>query len=260
MSISKKIMVLVVAYNAEKTISHLLDRIPKEIWDKSKEIVVADDCSKDKTSKVAEEYRKRNNKRNLTVIHHKINKGYGGNQKWGYTYAAKKRYDIVVMLHGDAQYSPEEIPRLLKPLEEDKADMVFGSRIAGNPLKGGMPLYKFIGNKFLTTVQNIILGKKFTEYHSGFRLYSIKALQKIPLNLCSDDFHFDTEIMIQLLIAGQRIKELPIHTFYGKEKCYVKVIPYGLNVLKAMMGYILTITNVRPLEKFKRLNSKKLNE
>ena len=251
MPTNKKVMVLVVAYNAERTINRLLERIPKEIWEKSKEIVVADDSSQDKTAKVASEYKLKNRKKNLTVIRHKINKGYGGNQKWGYDYAINKGYDIVVMLHGDAQYSPEEIPKLLRSLEENKADMVFGSRIAGNPLKGGMPLYKFIGNKFLTTVQNIILGQRFTEYHSGFRLYSTKSLQKIPLNLCSNDFHFDTEIMVQLLIAKQHIKELPIKTFYGKEKCYVNVIPYGLNVLKTMIEYLLTKTNIHPVNKFK---------
>ncbi len=250
MQLGQKIMILVVAYNAEKTITNLLDRIPKEIWAKSTEIVVADDCSKDATAKIASEYKLKHKKKNLSIIHHKLNKGYGGNQKWGYNYAINKKYDFVVMLHGDAQYSPEEIPKLLALLEENKADMVFGSRIAGNPLKGGMPLYKFLGNKFLTTIQNLILGKRFTEYHSGFRLYSTKALQKIPLSLCSNDFHFDTEIMVQLLIAKQRIKELPIQTHYGHEKCYVNVIPYGLNVLKTMMEYILTKTNIKPSKKF----------
>lgn len=247
-------MVLVVAYNAEKTISSLLDRIPLEIWEKSKEIVVADDCSKDSTAKIAKDYSFLKKKKNITVIRHELNKGYGGNQKWGYNYAISKNYDIVVMLHGDAQYSPEEIPKLLEPLEKGKADMVFGSRIAGHPLKGGMPIYKFLGNKFLTTVQNIILQKKFSEYHSGFRIYSTLALQKIPLRKCSDDFHFDTEIMVQLLIAKQHIKELPIETHYGDEKCYVKVIPYGLNVLKTMGEYLLSKTHLRNVPKFNLKN------
>jgi len=256
---NKKLMVLVVSYNAEKTITLLLDKIPKEIWKKAQEIVVADDCSKDNTSLVASEYKLNKKLKNLTVVRHMVNKGYGGNQKWGYQYAIDKKYDVVAMLHGDVQYSPEEIPRLLKPLEEGRADMVFGSRIAGNPIKGGMPIYKFLGNKFLTTIQNIVLQKKFSEYHSGFRLYSMSALNKVPFEKCSSDFHFDTEIMVQLLIAKQRIKELPIETHYGNEKCYVKVIPYGLNVLKTMGEYLLNKMNIRYIEKFdiKFANGKK---
>jgi glycosyltransferase involved in cell wall biosynthesis len=249
---SHSLMVLVVAYNAEQSIVHLLDRIPKEIWLNAKEIVVADDCSSDETAKVAEEYKRQKKVQNLTVVRHDKNKGYGGNQKWGYSYALQKKYDFVAMLHGDVQYAPEDIPRLLKPLEENKAEMVFGSRIAGHPLKGGMPLYKFLGNKFLTTTQNIILRKKFTEYHSGFRIYATKAFKKIPLNACSDDFHFDTEIMVQLLIANQRIAELPIQTHYGDEKCYVKVIPYGMNVLRTMGSYLLARWGIINSSKFSK--------
>ena len=246
----KKVMILVVAYNAETTISRLLDEIPEEIWGKAEEVVVADDYSQDDTTGVVQKYKREKGKENLSAVRHEKNRGYGGNQKWGYNYAIEKGYDIVVMLHGDVQYSPGEIPKLLVPLERGEADMVFGSRIAGDPLGGGMPLYKFLGNKFLATTENFVLRKKLSEYHSGFRLYSVSALKKIPFNLCSDDFHFDSEIMIQLIMTNQRIVELPISTHYGDERCYVNVIPYGLNILKTLGEYLLTKSRIKVYEKY----------
>ncbi|MAG38015.1 glycosyl transferase [Candidatus Pacearchaeota archaeon] len=251
----KKIMVLVVAYNAERTITNLLDRIPKEIWEKAEEIVVSDDSSQDKTTEVALNYKKKNKKKNLTVIRQEKNRGYGGNQKWGYAHAIEKGYDIVVMLHGDVQYSPEDMPRLLRPLEEgERTAMVFGSRMAGHPLRGGMPFYKYLGNIFLTTVENIVLRQRLSEFHSGYRLYSVNALKKIPFTLCSNDFHFDSEIIVQLIISKQRIVELPIDTHYGDEKCYVNVISYGLNVLNTMSKYLLSKWNLKKFRQFDKGN------
>ncbi|MEK6894837.1 MAG: glycosyltransferase family 2 protein [Nanoarchaeota archaeon] len=253
----KKLMILVVAYNAESTIKHLLERTPKEVWKRASEVVIADDASKDFTSVVANEYKLRNKKNNLTIIKHQNNKGYGGNQKWGYTYAMKKGYDIVVMIHGDAQYPPEYITKLIKPIEENNADFVFGSRMAGHPIKGGMPIYKFIGNVFLTTTENIILGTRLTEFHSGFRAYSIQTLKKIPLNLDSDGFHFDSEIIMQFVRSKKKIKEIVIPTFYGDEKCNVKVISYGLNILKELLKYILTKYKIKAYPKYDLKNFKK---
>ncbi len=253
----KKLMILVVAYNAESTIKHLLERMPKEVWKRASEVVIADDASNDFTSVIANEYKLRNRKNNLTIIKHQKNKGYGGNQKWGYTYAMKKGYDLAVMIHGDAQYPPEKILDLIKPLEENKADFVFGSRMAGHPIKGGMPVYKFFGNIFLTTIENIILRTRLTEFHSGFRAYSIHALKNIPLNLNSDGFHFDSEIIIQLVIAGKKIKEIIIPTFYGAEKCNVKVISYGLNILRELLKYLLTKYNIKIYPKYNSNNFKK---
>ena len=247
-------MVLVVAYNAENTIASLLKRIPEEIWEKSNEILVSDDSSQDNTTETCMKWKKANKKENLKIIKQKKNLGYGGNQKFGYNYAIKKGYDLVIMLHGDVQYAPEDAVRLIKPLENDEADMVFGSRIAGNPLKGGMPFYKFLGNKFLTFIENTILRQKLTEYHSGFRLYSTEALKKIPFNLNHRGFHFDTQILIQLKIANLRIKELPIETHYGDEKCYVKVVPYGLNILKELCKYLLTKNNLKKYKRYDKIN------
>lgn len=252
----KKILILIVAYNAEMTIRQLLDRIPKETLKKIDEIFVADDASKDKTSKVAMDYKNKYGIRKLKIIKHQKNKGYGGNQKWGYNYAIKNKFDVVVMVHGDAQYPPESILPLINPILYNKADFVFGSRIAGHPIKGGMPVYKFIGNKFLTTIENIILGTKLTEFHSGFRAYSIKALKEIPFNLNSDNFHFDSEIIIQLVIAKKRISEIIIPTFYGKEKCNVKVINYGINILKILFEYLLNKLHIKNYPKFEVISHK----
>lgn len=253
----KKILILVVAYNAEKTVKLLLDRIPNLLWKKVKEVLVADDSSSDKTFEVAQAYKKSTKKRNLTVIRHERNKGYGGNQKWGYNYAIKKGYDIVVMVHGDAQYPPEYIEKLILPIEQNKADFVFGSRMAGKPLQGGMPLYKFIGNIFLTTVENILIGTRLSEFHSGFRAYSTKALKKIPFRKNSDGFHFDSEIIFQLVGSKLTIAEIVIPTYYGDEKCNVKVIPYGLNVLKEVGKYKLAMWSLREDEKYSSIASQR---
>jgi glycosyltransferase involved in cell wall biosynthesis len=246
---NKKILILVLAYNAETTIVQVLKRIPKSIWEES-DILIADDASRDKTAEIAEKYINENNIKNIKIVHHDKNKGYGGNQKWGYNFAIKEGYDIVVMVHGDVQYAPEYIPDLIEQLKEDSADFVFGSRMKGHPIKGGMPIYKYIGNKFLTFVENVILETKLSEFHSGFRAYSTKALNDIPFNLCVDDFHFDSEIIIQLVIAHKRIKEITIPTFYGKEICYVNVYKYGLNILKILLQYILTKYNLKIYKKF----------
>jgi len=236
---NKKIAIFIPTYNASKTLPILLDRIPSELKKKVKEIFIMDDASQDNTYFIGVGYKKITGLSNLKVYKHEKNRGYGGNQKFAYSYAIKKGFDIVVMLHGDAQYAPEKISYLLAPLEKGKADMVFGSRMKGHPLKGGMPLYKFIGNKILTKIENLVLNLNLSEFHSGFRLYSCNALKKIPFELCSNDFHFDTDILIQFKIAGLRIAERPIPTYYGKEKSYVNVFKYGLGILYSLYRYLL---------------------
>jgi len=246
----KRILIIIFAYNAESTIENVLHRISKKTINEASEIIVADDASQDNTSDIARKYKKNNNFKKLKIIKHLKNKGYGGNQKWGYKYAIKHKFDIVVMLHGDAQYPPEYVHSIIEPILLENADFVFGSRMMGHPLKGGMPLYKFFGNKFLTFVENFILHTNLSEFHSGFRAYSIKALKDIPFNKNSDDFHFDSEIIIQLVIAKNKIKEFAIPTRYGIEKCYVNPVFYGLNILKILGQYLLNKLNVRKYEKF----------
>lgn len=245
-----KIAIFIPAYNAAKTLPIVIDRIPEDVKRNAAEIFVVDDASRDNTYLIGVGYQTINQLPNLKVYRNEKNKGYGGNQKYAYRYAIENGFDIVVMLHGDAQYAPEKISYLLEPFEKEEADMVFGSRMAGHPLKGGMPLHKYIGNKFLTTVANFILKTKLSEYHSGYRVYSCEALKKVPFEKCSDDFHFDTEIIIQFRIRGLRIAERPIPTYYGEERCYVNVITYGMNVLKSLLQYWLHAAGIRKYEKY----------
>ena len=150
----------------------------------------------------------------MRALFNPVNQGYGGNQKLGYHYAIEKGFDFVALLHGDGQYAPECLPRLLDPLRRGEADAVMGSRMlpGGGALKGGMPLYKFIGNKVLTWLENRLLRTDLSEFHSGYRVYSVEALRAIPFDRNSNDFHFDTEIIIQLQIAARTIREMPIPT------------------------------------------------
>jgi glycosyltransferase involved in cell wall biosynthesis len=246
----KKILIFILTYNHENTVISVLDRIPKEIWDKATEILVADDESKDNTKELVLDYKKKNNLSNLTVIKHEENKGYGGNQKFCYNYGIEKGYDIAVMVHGDGQYAPEEIPNLLEPLEHNLADFVFGSRMTGHPIKGGMPIYKFFGNKVLTTIENLFLRTNLSEFHSGFRLYSLDALKQIPFNKLSDDYYFDSEIILQLVLAKKRIAEKTIPTHYGNEICYVNSVPYGLSILKMLGEFTLHKNRIKRYNKF----------
>lgn len=232
-----KIAIFIPAFNAATTLPIVLDRIPEGIKDKVKEIFVIDNASPDHTHLIGIGYREKEGLDKLEVFRNDTNRGYGGSQKRAYQYAIDKNFDIVVMLHGDAQYAPEKIPSLLETLERGDADMAFGSRIAGLPLQGGMPLYKFLGNKFLTFIENRALGMSLTEFHSGYRAFRVDALKKVPFHLCSNDYHFDTEIIVQFKIKGLRIVETPIPTYYGKEKNYVNVISYGVNILMDMFKY-----------------------
>ena len=227
------------AYEAVNTLDKVIDLIPPKVKRIVEEIYLLDDASNDNTYYAAVGYKTLKNLKKLKVYRNEKNLGLGGNQKYAFNYAIKKGFDILALLHGDNQYDPRCLSYLLKPLIENKADFVFGSRMMSHPLKGGMPLYKFLGNKFLTFVENLLLGMNLSEYHSGYRLFNCHALKKVPFNRLSNDFHFDTEIIIQFKKAGIRIAELPIPTFYGDEISHVKVIKYGFNVIKAVLEYKL---------------------
>ncbi|MCU0291292.1 MAG: bifunctional glycosyltransferase/class I SAM-dependent methyltransferase [Thermoanaerobaculaceae bacterium] len=233
-----RVLVFVVAYYAESTLTWVLNRIPKEVFESFDcEVLVVDDGSQDRTYEIGEEYRREHPEIRLTVLRNELNQGYGGNQKIGYTYALRRGFDVVVLIHGDGQYAPEELPRLLGPLVAGEADAVFGSRMMKprEALRGGMPLYKFLGNRALTWLENMLLGTRLSEFHSGYRIYSVHALARLPFLLNTDDFHFDTEIIVQLLGARQRIVELPIPTYYGGEICRVNGIRYAWNVFLAVV-------------------------
>lgn len=232
----RRLLIFVVAYYAESTLRKVLERIPPSIFQQYDcEVLVVDDGSEDRTFAIGREYKAHHPEIKMTVLRNEYNQGYGGNQKVGYTYAISHGFDFVAMLHGDGQYAPEELPRLMEPLSLDAVDAVFGSRMIERfgALKGGMPLYKFVGNKILTTIQNSLLGTELSEFHSGYRIYSVKTLKGLPFRLNSNDFHFDTEIIIQLLNAKARIAELPIPTYYGDEICRVNGLKYAGEVVKA---------------------------
>ena len=233
-----RLLIFVIAYQAESTLVQVLERIPRSVfrgWDC--EILVVDDASADRTFDIGRQYQEAHPDLPLTVLRNTYNQGYGGNQKVGYAYAIAEKFDVVAMVHGDGQYAPEELPRLLEPLRKDRADAVFGSRMMSRfgALQGGMPLYKFVGNRILTTFQNAVLGTTLSEFHSGYRLYRVSTLARLPLELNSNDFHFDTEIILQLLNAGARILELPIPTYYGSEISRVNGLAYAKNVALATL-------------------------
>lgn len=233
---NSKVLIFIVSYNAESTIQSVLDRIPMTLLNDEQfelEVLIIDDCSIDRTFSRGIIHSKFFAQYPIRVLKNPKNLGYGGNQKLGYRYAINNRFDIVALLHGDGQYAPEELPNLLRPFTNKNTKAVFGSRMItpGAARKGGMPLYKYIGNKILTFFQNRIVGTNLSEYHSGYRLYRCDALSRIPFELNSNGFEFDTEIIIQFHRANLNIVELPIPTFYGDEICYVQGVPYAGKVL-----------------------------
>src|SRR5438067_10414984 len=233
----KRLLIFIVAYNAQTTIEKVLGRIPSSLHGDNVEVLIIDDSSQDDTFGNGLRYQQQNSAFKITVLRTPENQGYGGNQKLGYRYASDNGFDIVALVHGDGQYAPEKLPALLVPLMNNKADAVFGSRMIekGAARSGGMPRYKWIGNKILTAFQNRMLRTALSEFHSGYRLYSTEALSKIPFERNTDDFHFDTQIIYQLLLKGLRIVELPIPVFYGDEICYVKGMRYAWNVFKTTL-------------------------
>lgn len=248
-----RLLILIVAYHAESTLAEVLARVPTSLFEQFDcEVLVVDDASSDRTYQVGSAYQQRNPHLPIEVLRNEYNQGYGGNQKVGYTYAITEGFDFVALVHGDGQYAPECLPRLLEPLLEGRAEAVFGSRMMGrfDALRGGMPLYKFVGNKILTRVQNALLGARLSEFHSGYRVYSVDTLSRLPLRLNSNDFHFDTEIIIQLLNARARILELPIPTYYGDEICRVNGMKYARDVVWATLQNVAHRSGVRYQRRF----------
>lgn len=236
-----KIALFIVTYNAEKHIENVLSRVPEEIRNYFVEVYIIDDSSKDLTHQVAIDAGIKLGYKNLNVLRTPFNRGYGGNQKLGYLYAIRRNFDIVILLHGDGQYSPEYLPKIIETFEDITIDVVFASRMINkiNALKGGMPFYKWIGNQLLTAIENLVLMTSLSEFHTGYRAYKVETLKQIPFQYNSDDFHFDTEIIIQLIATKKKIKEISIPTIYGNEKCHVNSIKYGLNCLKSIIKYKL---------------------
>jgi methionine biosynthesis protein MetW len=234
-----RIGILVVAYNAAGTLARVLDRIPADFRPRISGVLVSDDHSADATYLVGLGYQQMDATLPLEVIRNPHNLGYGGNQKVGYRWAIERGFDIIVMLHGDGQYAPEKLPDVVRPLERGEADAVFGSRLLepGAARRGGMPLYKYVGNKVLTKLENTLVGTGLSEWHSGYRAYSVAALRELPFERNDDDFNFDTQIIIQLAEAGKTMVEIPIPTFYGDEICYVNGLKYARLISRDVIRY-----------------------
>lgn len=230
---NKKVVVIMPAYNAEKTLEKTYNEIYQNFVD---EIILVDDFSLDKTKEVAKSL-------NITTIVHSKNKGYGGNQKTCYRAALKANADIVIMLHPDYQYTPKLIPAMASMMAFGEYDAVIASRMLGNSaLKGGMPFYKYISNRFLTEFQNIFTGEKLSEYHTGFRGFTKEILETLPLEDCSDDFIFDNQMLALIFYNNYKIGEISCPTKYFKEASsinFLRSCKYGLGVLCVSIGYRL---------------------
>jgi len=228
-----KIVVVLPAFNAEKTLRATYEAIPHDLIDR---VVLVDDASQDHTADVAREL-------GLQTIVHDKNKGYGGNQKTCYRAALESGADIVVMLHPDYQYEPRLIEAMAAMIASGVYDVVLGSRIlAQSSLAGGMPLYKYLSNRFLTLVQNILIGQKLSEYHTGYRAFSRKVLESLPLESNSDDFIFDNQMLVQAVYHGFKIGEISCPTKYFTEASSInfkRSVEYGLGVLRCSFYFFL---------------------
>jgi glycosyltransferase involved in cell wall biosynthesis len=236
---NKTITIVLPAYNAEKTLEKTYREIPFDIVD---HVILVDDRSRDRTPEVAKEIGIRD------VIVHAENRGYGGNQKTCYDKAKEINSDIVVMLHPDYQYSPMLIHSMCYLIANGVYEVVLGSRILGKgALKGGMPLYKYIANRFLTLFQNILMNQKLSEYHTGYRAFSRNVLEKVNYKLNSDDFVFDNQMLAQIFYAGFEIAEITCPTRYFDEASSINIsrsIRYGLGVLGVSLSYTLQKTGL----------------
>ena len=234
----KRVIVVMPAYNAAKTLERTYHDIPHDLVSR---IILVDDVSRDDTVSVARQL-------GLDVIIHRQNLGYGGNQKTCYDAALEAGADAVVMLHPDYQYDATRIPALVGPILDGTKDLMLGSRFLGDPLAGGMPRWKYISNRFLTGVENLVFGLHLSEYHTGFRAYSRLLLETIPYHLNSNDFVFDQDLVAQAVACGMRIGEIAVPTRYFEEASSVnfrRSVVYGLSTLRVSMRFLLHRMRIR---------------
>jgi glycosyltransferase involved in cell wall biosynthesis len=231
-----KVLVFVVAYSSEARIASVLERIPAELWEDQHhqlEILVVDDRSVDQTHETSLRFKDIQQKYNLTTLPTPVRQGYGGNQKLGFHYAIQNDFDVIVLMHGDGQYAPERLLDFIAAFDDPSVSAVFGSRMMDSRSTIGdeMPLYKFVGNRILSTLQNWILKQRLSEFHSGYRAYRIEALHALPFSFNSPDFDFDTDVTAQLLNTGRKIVEIPIPTYSSREIRHVNGAKYAAQVL-----------------------------
>ena len=236
----KRIAVVLPAYNAALTLRRTVAEIPADIVD---DVILTDDASSDETVRLARSL-------GLHTLVHDANRGYGGNQKTCYAEALARGADIVVMLHPDYQYTPKLVTAMASMIASEQFDVVLGSRILGRgALAGGMPVYKYVANRVLTLIQNLLVGRKLSEYHTGYRAWSREVLERLPLRACSDDFVFDNQMLIQAIWFGFRVGELSCPTRYFPEASSInfrRSVVYGAGVLAASLRFRLARLGVRP--------------
>lgn len=238
-----KTVVVMPAYNAARTLAKTYYHIPPNTYD---EIILVDDASSDSTWAVA-------NSLPLTAIRHRKNRGYGGNQKTCYSRALEHRADFIVMLHPDYQYDPTIVGELVEPLRSGAADIVLASRMLGDPLGGGMPWWKYVANKILTGLENLVLGTRFSEFHTGYRAYSRKALESVNFEANSENFVFDNEIIVQMVLKRFRFQEIPVTTRYSYDCSSVNFgqsCVYGLGILKTILKYFVHRSGIYRFKQF----------
>jgi glycosyltransferase involved in cell wall biosynthesis len=242
-----KVVVVMPAYNAAKTLHMTYADLPRDIVDV---IILVDDGSKDDTAKIAREL-------GLELFVHNRNYGYGANQKTCYREALRAGADVIVMVHPDYQYDPRLLPKIVKPIRDGTADVVLGSRLMGvNPMKQGMPWWKYYANRFLTTLENIVFGLNLSEYHTGYRAFRREALESVNLSMNSDNFIFDQEILAQLVDIKMRITEVPVPTRYFKQASTASFLQssiYGLSILWLLARYLLHRNGVLNQRRFQSL-------
>jgi glycosyltransferase involved in cell wall biosynthesis len=228
-----RIAVVLPAYNAARTLLQTFAEIPHEIVD---DVILTDDHSRDDTATIAREL-------GIHTLEHEYNRGYGGNQKTCYAAALARGADVVVMLHPDYQYTPKLVSAMASMIASDQYDVVLGSRILGRgALAGGMPRYKYVFNRMLTLIENILVGQKLSEYHTGYRAWKRRVLERLPIELCSDDFVFDNQMLAQSIYAGFRIGEISCPTKYFAEASEInfrRSVVYGLGVLRTAFQFRL---------------------
>jgi glycosyltransferase involved in cell wall biosynthesis len=245
-----KVVVVMPAYNAAKTLRMTYADLPHDIVDL---VIVVDDASKDETVRIAREL-------GLEIFVHNANYGYGANQKTCYREALRANADIVVMVHPDYQYDPTLLPDMIRPIQDDCGDVVFGSRLMGaDPRQQGMPWWKYISNRFLTKLENLVFGLKLHEFHTGYRAFRREVLESVNLGMNSDNFVFDQEIVAQMVADHARIVEIPVPTRYmpiASSASFAQSVAYGFSILWLLFRFMLHKTGVRRSRQFESLHKR----
>jgi len=237
-----RVLIFVVAYRHEQLIEALFERVPGQLFNNDRiQFLVIDDAGGDATAEVLQRWVEARDIHNVSVARNPVNQRYGGNQKLGYRYALGAGFDLTILLHGDGQYAPELLPQFIEAWERTGAAVILGSRMGSlrSARAGGMPLHKLAANRILTIIQNYLTGLDLSEYHTGYRAYSSEFLRRVPFEINTNEFHFDTDILLQAANIGADIQEFDIPTHYGDEECHVDSLRYGVDLLRETLRYRL---------------------